>query len=448
MNWTSQQILALSPDASTTANGKKLSDGKKISNLGTDSNFIWGECQGSGSSPYYIVIDLADGAAKCNCPSRKFPCKHSIGFFLYYAANASAFSIQAAPKFASDWIDKRLKGAEKKAQKEEEVLSPEALAKKKEQVAKKDKQKTLDLKEGLEDAILWVEDIIRVGIAEAEQNKYSFGEKQKKWTTDLKAEGLRLYLDTLTDLLGDVSNSDWIPQFLKKLGTFYLLLKMIKNVDKFPQPLQDSILYEGAGFLLKKEDIVDEHSIVTGKWVVLGVKKEEHPNKPGLFRRFTWLYGIESHTYPMIMDFSFGGVFPENYGAIGSTFSGEIVMYPGVTQTRALVKSFLRTNETHKPHFFTFEENLQRYAQLISLFPWIRQYLFPLKGVKLIRENQTWMIQDDNKRAIPIPISQENALKMLAVTGSNSFQLVAEWDNQKLKPMTVWLENEVFPLSM
>ncbi|WP_367276283.1 SWIM zinc finger family protein [uncultured Erythrobacter sp.] len=39
---------------------------------------IWGECRGSGSTPYRHVVSELDADYNCTCPSRKFPCKHAL----------------------------------------------------------------------------------------------------------------------------------------------------------------------------------------------------------------------------------------------------------------------------------------------------------------------------------------------------------------------------------
>jgi hypothetical protein len=44
--WSSEQILALAPDAGSIKNGKALVTASKWQNLGGTDRAIWGECQG------------------------------------------------------------------------------------------------------------------------------------------------------------------------------------------------------------------------------------------------------------------------------------------------------------------------------------------------------------------------------------------------------------------
>ena len=84
MELTEQFILLQAPNAAAAANGRKLSSGGKFSNLRrTESgDLFWGECAGSGKTPYRVSIDWTDPNApvsRCSCPSRQFPCKHALG---------------------------------------------------------------------------------------------------------------------------------------------------------------------------------------------------------------------------------------------------------------------------------------------------------------------------------------------------------------------------------
>ena len=53
--------------------------------VSADGTWLLAQCQGSGKNPYEVSCDLAEPSTpvgRCNCPSRKFPCKHSVGLML------------------------------------------------------------------------------------------------------------------------------------------------------------------------------------------------------------------------------------------------------------------------------------------------------------------------------------------------------------------------------
>jgi hypothetical protein len=77
MALTLERIEALAPDQSSLAAARKLLKPAGWPTLAVGEGLAWGECQGSGATPYRVVISEADHGYKCTCPSRKFPCKHS-----------------------------------------------------------------------------------------------------------------------------------------------------------------------------------------------------------------------------------------------------------------------------------------------------------------------------------------------------------------------------------
>src|SRR3954453_11285385 len=112
--WGAERVLALAPDASSVSAGRKLAAGAPWSTVGvTDSPaLVWGECRGSGATPYRTAVDLADVAYSCSCPSRKFPCKHALGLLLLWSAG-SVPSADAPADWAAVWLDARRARAER-----------------------------------------------------------------------------------------------------------------------------------------------------------------------------------------------------------------------------------------------------------------------------------------------------------------------------------------------
>ena len=84
---TEQLIEQVAPDNAALQAGRGLR--KKIAKLGISADGTWllGECQGSAKLPYQVSVDLINPSAplgRCNCPSRKFPCKHALGLMFAY----------------------------------------------------------------------------------------------------------------------------------------------------------------------------------------------------------------------------------------------------------------------------------------------------------------------------------------------------------------------------
>ena len=119
---TEQQILALASNPAAGANGKKISQKGGFVRLerSADDTFYLGECQGSGKSNYITTADFIEPEApvlRCSCPSRQFPCKHSLAL-LYEIMAGKSFDDCEIPE---DILKKR----EKKRQKEEKAAQGE-----------------------------------------------------------------------------------------------------------------------------------------------------------------------------------------------------------------------------------------------------------------------------------------------------------------------------------
>ncbi len=124
--WTTEQIIALAPDASSAKNGKALADARKWVSLGQNAKAVWGECQGSGKLPYQTQIDLTETAFRCSCPSRKFPCKHGLGLFLLKLSQPTAFTENTPPDWVSEWLKARVQKRAKQSEPAGGVVDPAA----------------------------------------------------------------------------------------------------------------------------------------------------------------------------------------------------------------------------------------------------------------------------------------------------------------------------------
>ena len=104
MSLTFERIEALAPDQASLAAARKLLKPSYWPTLAQGEGLVWGECQGSGATPYRVVINEADAGYKCTCPSRKFPCKHALALMWMRADRSAAFAAATVP----DWVKDRL----------------------------------------------------------------------------------------------------------------------------------------------------------------------------------------------------------------------------------------------------------------------------------------------------------------------------------------------------
>src|SRR3954454_5601618 len=194
---TRDQVMALAPDASSASAGQALASPRKWKSIAGDDVALWGECQGSGSKPYQVQIELAGPTFKCSCPSRKFPCKHGLGLLLMFASSPGLIGAGQRPAWVEEWLAGRAARAEKKAQKteqaEEKPIDAEAQA---QRLAKRVDR----IADGMSDLKTWIEDLVRQGLASIPTKGYAPFEQQSRRMVDAQAPGSARLLHTLGSL--------------------------------------------------------------------------------------------------------------------------------------------------------------------------------------------------------------------------------------------------------
>src|SRR5215510_14570506 len=113
MSLSLEQVLALAPDASSAAAGRKLGTPAPWQNLGGNDDAYWGECK--GSALYQVRVARADLAAHCSCPSRKLPCKHALGLLVLAAMAPEALAATEPPDWVIEWLVRHGEGVVRRA---------------------------------------------------------------------------------------------------------------------------------------------------------------------------------------------------------------------------------------------------------------------------------------------------------------------------------------------
>ncbi|MHB1034788.1 MAG: SWIM zinc finger family protein [Pirellulales bacterium] len=156
---TDELIEAAAPNAEAAKNGRGLLLKNRFLALhhNDDKSLFFGYCQGSGRSPYLCSADFAapdHPVYRCTCPSRQFPCKHTLGL-MYAFAQGKGFTAAAIPEELAVKRKKAAARVEKKAVEEAQPrkVNKSALAKK-----IKAQLEGIDLLERL------TQDLVRLGI--------------------------------------------------------------------------------------------------------------------------------------------------------------------------------------------------------------------------------------------------------------------------------------------
>ncbi len=106
------------PNAGAIKNARGVVLKRKLVGLfrSPDGTLLFGDCKGSGAENYRPSADFADPSKpvfRCTCPSRQFPCKHSLAL-LYAHAQGAKFVEKDVPSEITEKRSKIQQRAEKK----------------------------------------------------------------------------------------------------------------------------------------------------------------------------------------------------------------------------------------------------------------------------------------------------------------------------------------------
>lgn len=422
--WTREAVEALAPDANSLKNGEFLATDRKWQIAGVSEYSLWGECKGSGKKPYLTAIDLREPAFKCSCPSRKFPCKHSLGLFLLYVDNQTAFSKSQVPDWVGEWLAKRDARADKKAEKLE-VSIPEARG-------KNEAQRIGQITEGISELKLWLYDAVRLGTAELYQQPESYWQEKSARMVDAKAPGIATRIQKIAE---HFSRQNWQHHVLEELGSLYLLAEGFSHLNDLPPELQEELKNQ-VGINVKKETVLQQRGI-KDVWLVLG-KKLEIQDRVDMQK--TWLLGKNTGHLAVIIDFAFGNQgFETNY-LPGTGLEAELVYYPGSVSMRALLKDKpLRSHRIESiqawPDLDSFFET---HARILSRNPFLYEYPFLVEDLRPVNTGQVWHLMDKQDQYIPIVPRFAKIWELFAISAGEPVTVFGEWNGRNLYPLGVW----------
>lgn len=419
--WTDDFIRSLVGDAGVLRDGQAIAKPAKWDSFARNDRAAWGLARGSAKDPYKTSLDLADGASKCSCPSRKFPCKHAVGL-MFLVASGSVTTADPPPDWVATWIE----GREKRQQpKPAPVPKPVDTAAQ----AKRQRAREAKVEAGLDELRRWLEDIMRTGLSDERIKSYSFWDKMAARMIDSQMSPVAGWLRHLGGKPFHRS-SDWMRAMAESLGTLYALIDAYARLETLPEGLQADVR-AALGFTLKTEEVTASGEAVRDLWRVMGSVTIEDDK---LLIRRVWLYGERHNRYALLLDFTpkmraFSTGYP-----LSSIMDAELIFYPSAYPQRALVRQIYATRDTpsNNAPFTTIEHMLNTYADALALNPFLERFPAGIAGAWL----STQRLEDSEQRWVEVRNSA-SASWLLAVTGGQPIPVFGEWDGLEFRPLTL-----------
>ncbi|MFF6993689.1 SWIM zinc finger family protein [Streptomyces sp. NPDC008313] len=433
VRWTADQVLALAPDAASRTAGSRLGVAGPWSEAGRgDEGAVWGLCKGSGGKPYRTVVDISGSAGpayKCSCPSRKFPCKHALGLLLLWAGDDGAVPAGPAPEWAEQWLAGR--GA--RAPRERTGDAPGSPAADPEAARRRAERRAERVTAGATELEQRLTDLLRGGLASAEQAGYGLWEETAARMVDAQAPGLASRVRELGAVPG--SGPGWPVRLLEECALVHLLDQGWLRRAALPEGLAATVRSRVG--LPAPADGPPERD----DWLVLA---QYDTTDSRLTTRRIWLYGVESGRVALLLSYGAAGRAPELTLPVGLAFEAELSAYPGAGRLRAALgeRFTAPAPSTVRPAGVTTSQAAARYGDALREDPWLDACPVTLAGVIPTPDGDGWQVADaDGGLALPLTPSacgRSGLWRLVALSGGTPVTVFGECGHQGFTPLTAW----------
>ncbi len=425
MQLSLEYVREMAPDENSVVAAQKLVSPRLWESPGLSETALWGTCRGGRN--FQVRVDLQNMGYSCNCPSRKFPCKHVLALLMLLATTPDALEVSEPPQWVREWIEKRRQRELAKAEKDQQPAKPVDAAAQ----AKRIDERELKVAEGLKQLSVWMDDLIRGGIAGLETKPFTFWDDQARRLVDSQAKGLATRIRNLAEI--PKSSRDWPQRMMDELGQTRLLVHAYQRSETLSSELKADVR-QLIGWTVSQAELTETGEVVEDDWFIFGqqIKDEER------FRtQRSWTIGRKTQREALLLQFAPGVQgFPESI-VPGTIQSGKLLFYPGTVRQRAKYQE--RTGETTCSfEDFTFGDSisdfLNQYAERLAQNPWLPTCSCLLSDVTMATEHGQWFIRDQEGNALPLRM--QDHYRLLSATGGHSFQIMGEWNGDVLMPLS------------
>jgi SWIM zinc finger len=448
-------VLSLAPDASAQRAARALAGDKAWCEVGLSVEdgvppILWGLCQGGEVQPYQTCVDLTEPAYQCSCPSRKFPCKHTLAMLLRWAADAVPQA--PAPLWVRQWQASR-------ADRVSRAVAPEEVARNGgESTGRAASEKTTlrragRVAAGLDELDRWLADQVRGGLAGASRLGYAHWDAIAARLIDAQAPGAARLVQNLSDYVGDPE------RLLTEIGLLRLLTAGFARLDSLPAELAATLRLR-VGMPVAAEEVLAGDR-VRDRWQVLGTHDE--PERDLMVRR-VWLRGADTNRAALVLSFAGPGQMFITDLVPGTAIDADLCFYPDhlrvlIAQRHAPAAAFA-TVEGARP----VPEAMREYARALAADPWLERWPMVLADVVPTRVGTErsqagdpvggtqcgadggWCVASEDGLGLPLDPVVGAPWRLVAAAAGRPVTVVGEWTAAGLRPLSAWVADRLVRL--
>ena len=444
-------MLALAPDAPSQRAAQALASDRSWPLTGaSEPGALWGECRGSAAAPYRTVVDLSGPAYQCSCPSRKFPCKHTLALLLLWTGG-SVKDGGDPPDWAANWLAARAAKADRAAASDAagpgtsppddgdlKTADPAAAQRRAE-------RRESRVAVGLAELDRWLRDQVRQGLAASQQLGYKHWDDIAARMVDAQAPGLAERLRALAAV--PYSGPGWDGRLLAEYALLRLLTVAYGKQADLPPPLRDTVRSR-IGFTVRQAEVLASGQPVKDRWSVLARRDLDQDR---LQTRRVWLRGHTTGRYALVLSFPthlpspLHGQALDDSLTVGTGADADLVFYPAAVPLRALVAARRDDGPASTPAGDTVAGLLTSWAAALGQDPWLDSWPAVLAATP-DRFPQP-CLYDAAGDAVPLHPGAGDCWPLFALSGGSPLTVAGEWTPRGLWPLTAWDEGgAVVPL--
>ena len=442
--WTIEQVVAVAPTPAAFAAGDGLATPARWASLGSDEDAAWGRCRGSGREPYETMVDHAEVAWRCSCPSRSRPCKHALALLVMWVRGQVPPS--TAPPGVHTWIGGRR--AREAGDPTAGTTRPgstggagdggdggdgaDAPAEGGLDLEQARDERVARLRAGLAELDRWLDDRLRTGLADPALARYATWDELAARLVDARAGALANRVRRLAGVVG--ARPDWHEIVLAELGILHLLAQAGRRVPELPGSLADAVA-TACGWQVRQAD-VRAGVPATDTWVVAG---RSDTREDRIEVRRTWLRGHDSGRWAMVLDFAAYRQSLDDSLVPGTAHRADLHFYPGPS-SRALVGAVHEdTAATSVPPLpvETVAGACAVIGAALAVEPWVDRVPAILRAAPA-RAADRWCLTDATG-ALALAPGVPGLATLLAASCGEPVDVTIEWTVDGAVPLTVHL---------
>ena len=475
---TPEQVLLLAPDKAAAAAALALANPASWSFAGCDDSAVWGNYVAAAAEPYGVAIDLSDDVAgpayRCNCPSRKIPCKHALGLLLLHANNGVVRAQRLA--LVAQWLQRRAAQPRPADADAEEPVAPTSTSKAiashdgGEQGAatagglgggsraplpqhssvdpgriKRQIERSERMRSGLQELDRWLADRIRIGLAAPALADPATWDLLSARLVDAQCGALANRVKRVAGKVGQ--HPGWHEDVLEELALLHALAGGALRASSLPPDLADGV-HVATGLTVVKDEVLAGVPS-TARWIVAGVSRTREDR---ITVQRTWLCHTvlgqgALTTWAMLLAFgAFGNEVTYDY-AVGTAFEADLHWYPGAIALRALVgrEHTEPSPSIDGPAPNTIAEGLRACGWAITREPWLERYPTCVSAVPAPAGNGRWVLTDATGSVALAP-GFTRVAELVCASGGLPITVVGEWSTEGFLPLTMWANDMVVAL--